>query len=156
MTHKHLGALGACSLLAACATLPPPGPDPTGPTGPVRTSTGDDCAIFAAIAREHYRFQENPAPPLWNPVRTEAGDVYRLTCDWSRFGLSFRETYDPDRPTPGRIQWVKFEEPRYHSRGATVITAIMHGPLAGMGYECEMVSGFAGWTVRECRNTWVS
>lgn len=139
--------------IAACAPLPPPGP---GPVGSVRTSTGDDCAIFAAIAREHYRMQENPPPPLWNPVRDDSGEVYRLTCDWARHGLSFREAYDPDRPVPGRVQWVKFEEPRYHSRGATVATSIMHGPLAGMGYECDMVSGFAGWTVRECRNTWIS
>jgi hypothetical protein len=25
-----------------------------------------------------------------------------------------------------------------------------------MGYECRVHSGFAGWTVGECRNTWVS
>ena len=154
MIHKHFAPLGACALLAACATVPPPAP---GPTGPVRTSTGDDCAIFAAIAREHYRFQENPPPPLWNPVESDDGGVYRLTCDWDRLGVPFHETYNPRSPSmPGRVQWVKFEEPRYHSRGATVVTGIMHGPLTGMGYECDMLSGFAGWTVRECRTTWIS
>ena len=33
---------------------------------------------------------------------------------------------------------------------------VLHGPLAGMGVECRVRSGFAGWTVGECRSTWVS
>ncbi len=150
-------AAAACVLLAGCATPPIPGPGP-GPDGPPEiAATGDDCAIFAAIAREHYRFHENPAPPVWNPVRLESGLRYHLTCDWDRLGVPIRGTYDPDSRAPrDGLQWVSFEQPRYHSRGATVATALVHGPLAGMGYECDMVSGFAGWTVRECRNTWIS
>ena len=30
------------------------------------------------------------------------------------------------------------------------------GPLAGMGYECRVYSGFNGWTAGECKNTWIS
>ena len=54
------------------------------------------------------------------------------------------------------MQWVSFRQPRYDGRGAVVETGILHGPLAGMGYECRVHSGFAGWTVGECRNTWIS
>lgn len=141
--------------LVACAPVPPPEP---GPGGSVRTSTADDCAIFGAIAIEHYRLRENPPPPLWNPVRSDSGEAYRLTCGWSRYGLSFPDTYDPESPVAGRVRWVKFEAPRYDGRGgATVATEIMHGPLAGMGYECDMVlTDWAGWTLDACRTTWVS
>ncbi len=37
-----------------------------------------------------------------------------------------------------------------------VTTEIMHGPLAGMGYECRLHSGVAGWTVDDCKVSWVS
>ena len=55
-----------------------------------------------------------------------------------------------------RLKWVSFQKPVYDGNGATVATEIMHGPLAGMGYECRVLSGFAGWTVGECKTSWVS
>ena len=66
------------------------------------------------------------------------------------------EIYHPDRRTSGRFSWVKFERPRYMGTRALVSTGILHGPLAGMGYECRVYSGFNGWTAGECRNTWIS
>lgn len=126
-----------------------------GVTGPV-ADNGNDCAVVAAIAREHYRFgADNVPPPLW----LVNDDGWTPRCDWSRHGFSFT-TYNPDAPGDPRerVRWVSFERPVYDGRGATVKTSIMHGPLAGMGYECRVISGFAGWTVPEgsCRNTWVS
>ena len=150
----------AFSTLAGCAApveptpLPQAGVDPTVVEHPPLTeSLGNDCAVIAAVAKEHYRFNETDNRPL--PIRFE-GD-YAPRCDWSRHGLAF-EPYDPDRPhQPGdRIQWVSFKQPRYDGRGAVIETGILHGPLAGMGYECRVHSGFAGWTVGECRNTWIS
>ncbi len=137
----------ATALLGACAT-PPSGPD-----SPPMAGNGDDCAVIAAIAKEHYRFNTTDNPPL--PIRFE-GD-YAPRCDWSRHGLAF-EPYDPDASGDPRerVRWVSFARPVYDSGGAVVETGIMHGPLAGMGYECRVRSGFAGWTVGECRNTWVS
>ena len=136
----------AALTLSACETLPEP-------DGPV-TGDGNDCAVIAAVAKEHYRFGTDNPPP---PIRFE-GD-YSPRCDWSRFGLAFTSD-DPDAPgdPSERVRWVSFERPVYDGRGATVATGIMHGPLAGMGYECRVISGFAGWTVPEgsCRNTWVS
>lgn len=134
--------------LSACATPMEPGPG-----GPPMAGGGDDCAVIAAVAKEHYRFNDaDNRPP---PVRFEGG--YAPRCDWSRYGLAF-EPYDPDRPGDPRerMRWVSFERPTYDGRGAVIGTGIMHGPLAGMGYECRVHSGFAGWTVGECRNTWVS
>lgn len=144
---RPVAALAAVSLaLSACAAAPMPGP------GPV-TGGGDDCAVIAAVAKEHYRFNTTDNPPL--PIRFE-GD-YAPRCQWSRYGLAF-EPYDPDRPGDPRerMRWVSFARPSYDGRGALIETGIMHGPLAGMGYECRLHSGFAGWTVGECRNTWIS
>lgn len=137
----------AALTLSACETMPEPG-------GPRVVDNGNDCAVIAAVAKEHYRFGPDN-PPL--PIRFE-GD-YHPRCDWSRYGLDFTE-YDPDAPGDPRerVRWVSFDRPVYDGRGATVATGILHGPLAGMGYECRVISGFAGWTVPEgsCRNTWVS
>ena len=55
-----------------------------------------------------------------------------------------------------RLKWVEFKQPRYDGQGALIETGIMHGPLAGIGYECRVRSGVAGWTVGECRTTWIS
>lgn len=139
----------AALTLSACETLPDDGgPDPV-------ADNGNDCAVIAAVAKEHYRFNttDNRPPPL----KFEEG--YSPRCDWSRYGLAFT-AYDPDAPGDPRerARWVSFDRPVYDGRGATVATGILHGPLAGMGYECRVISGFAGWTVPEgsCRNTWVS
>jgi hypothetical protein len=112
--------LASTALVGGCATPMAPAPD-----GPPMADNGNDCAVIAAIAKEHYRFNTTDNRPP--PIRFE-GD-FAPRCDWSRHGL-----------------------------GAVVETGIMHGPLAGMGYECRVISGFAGWTVPEgaCRNTWVS
>ena len=150
----------ATTALAACAATPMPEPMPgPGPEGGAEIrSTEQDCAVIAAVARQHYGYGGENAPlPLWNPVE-ENGATWRLTCDWSRYGLSFPRTYQPTPPRPGEgfKPWVKFERPRYTSRGATVATSYLMGPLAGAGQECELVSGVAGWTVRECRMMWIS
>lgn len=146
---RAFAALAAASLvLSACATPMEPGPG-----GPV-TGGGDDCAIIAAIAIGHYRFNTTDNPPP--PIRFE-GD-YAPRCDWSRYGLAF-QPFDPDAPGDPRerVRWVSFARP-VHDRGEAVVeTGILHGPLAGMGYECRVhYSDFAGWTVGECRNTWIS
>ena len=148
---RALTALAAATaLLSACATPLPPAPD-----GPPMADTGNDCAVIAAIAREHYRFNATDNRPL--PLRFE-GD-YAPRCDWGRYGLAF-QPWDPNAPGDPRerVRWVSFARPAYDGRGAVVATSIMHGPLAGMGYECRVISGFAGWTVPEgsCRSTWVS
>ena len=145
---RRVAALAVVSLLGACAT-----PAPSGPDVPPPSADSDDCAVIAAVAKEHYRFNSTDNRPL--PIRFE-GD-YAPRCQWSRYGLAF-QPYDPDAPGDPRerVRWVSFARPTYDGRGAVIETGIMHGPLAGMGYECRVHSGFAGWTVGECRNTWVS
>ena len=141
--------------LAAVLTLPLTGcATPEG--APPTTADGNDCAVIAAVARDHYRFNttDNLPPPLW---LDDEGSGWSPDCDWSRHGLSFPARFDPDdRPQPQRVQWVSFKQPRYDSSGAVIETGILHGPLAGMGYECRVYSGFNGWTAGECRNTWIS
>lgn len=138
-------------LVSACATSAP------SQGGPQSAGSGDDCAVIAAIGKEHFRFNttDNVPPPLWLDAD---GSNWAPRCDWSRYGLSFPTIHDPNRPTaPGeRVRWVQFKQPRYDGQGTLVEAAIMHGPLAGMGYECRVRSGFAGWTVQECKAGWVS
>lgn len=145
-------ALMATVATAACAS------DPAGPGAPSPSvDNGNDCAVIAAVAREHYKFNttDHLPPPLWLRDRDEA---WNPRCDWGRYGLSFPTTYVPtvNRHGPGRVQWVQFEKPVYDGRGATVTSGILFGPLAGNGIECRVVSGIAGWTVSECHDTWIS
>jgi hypothetical protein len=114
---------------------------------------GNDCAVMAAVAKEHYRFgPDNPPPPLRNMDDTG----WRPDCDWSAYGLAFT-AYSEQPAAPGqRMEWVEFKKPAYDSQGATIATGIVHGPLAGIGYECRVRSGVAGWTVGECKTAWVS
>ena len=150
---RELAPLLALVLAGCAAPAPPVSPAPDGTVGIPASELGDDCAVIAAVAKEHYRFNDTDNPPL--PIRFD-GD-YAPACDWSRHGLAF-EPHDPDRPGDPRerMRWVSFARPSYDGEGAVIETGIMHGPLAGMGYECRVHSGFAGWTVGECRNTWVS
>ena len=152
-------SLAAIAAVSGCAAPPPAGPPSTPEIvehPPLTESLGDDCAVIAAVARDHYRFNttDNRPPPLWLDGE---GTDWAPDCDWSRHGLSFPTTFDPDdRPAPQRVQWVSFKRPRYDGSGAVIETGILHGPLAGMGYECRVYSGFNGWTAGECRNTWIS
>ena len=150
--------LAPCLVLIATVATTACATGAAGPGGPPPSAdNGDDCAVIAAVAKEHYRFNatDRLPPPLW----LKDGDkAWNPQCDWSRYGLSFPRTYAPvvNRRGAERVQWVSFEKPVYDGRGATVTSGILHGPLAGMGVECRVVSGIAGWTVSECKNTWIS
>jgi len=118
-------------------------------------ASDNDCAVMTAVAKEHYKFSaDNPAPPLKG--MDEQG--WRPACDWSKQGLAFTDynTVPKDADPRKNTQWVQFSQPRYDGQGAVIDTSIMHGPLAGMGYECRVRSGVAGWTVSECKTAWVS
>lgn len=148
-----IAALVPTVALTACAA--PMEPTTGGP--PPMTQNGNDCAVIAAVAKEHYRFNDSDRlpPPLW---LDDEGSGWAPRCDWSSYGLRFPTTFHPDRrPQPQRVQWVSFKQPRYDGAVAVIESGILHGPLAGMGIECTVRSGFAGWTVEgQCRNTWIS
>jgi hypothetical protein len=108
----------------------------------------NDCAVIAAVAKEHYRVTEHTPPPLWLDA---SDDGWAPTCDWSRYGVSFPEIYREGGP-----RWLQFKRPRYDGQVATIEAGILHGPLAGMGVQCRLRSGVAGWAVERCDNTWIS
>lgn len=149
---RALPVLAAILVLAACGTAEPA---PAGGGAPM--ADGNDCAVIAAVAKEHYRFNttDNLPPPLWLDAE---GSDWAPRCDWSQYGLSFPSTFSPDRPQrPGdRVQWVSFKRPTYSGEGALVETGVLHGPLNGRGGTCRVISGFAGWTVVSCEDTWIS
>lgn len=119
-----------------------------------RETSGNDCAVIAAVAKEQYKFgPDNPALPL----KASSADGWTPRCDWAKYGLSFSDYKpDPSADPRERLKYVEFQKPSYDGKGATLNTAIMHGPLAGMGYSCHVVSGFAGWTVEQCKMAWIS
>ena len=151
MRVANLLVLGASALLVwACAATDFPDKQ----AASVEVSA-NDCAVMAAVAKEHYKFgPDNPPPPLKG--LGEPG--WRPQCDWSKHGLAFTDYNDVPQSTDARqrLKWVAFKQPRYDGHGALIETEIMHGPLAGMGYECRVHSGIAGWTVGECKTSWVS
>ena len=151
MRVANILVLGAAAVLVwACASTN------LSPTQPAATDlNGNDCAVIAAIAKEHYKFGPESPPP---PLKASGDAAWRPTCDFSASGFSFT-SYNAAAPAADpreRLKWVSFQKPVYDGNGATVATEIMHGPLAGMGYECRVLSGFAGWTVGECKTSWVS
>ncbi|QDH72051.1 hypothetical protein [Brevundimonas sp. M20] len=155
----RIAALSAALVaLAGCVSTPgEPGLPGLPGTQGEQAANQNDCAVIAAVAKGHYQFGAgNTPPPLW--LFSEGGD-WKPVCEWSRYGVSFPTTYDPNRPhQPGdRVQWVQFRKPVYDGRGATIEAGILHGPLAGMGVRCRVVSGIAGWTLAgQCENTWIS
>lgn len=140
--------IGALALVAEACTVAGGQTDQSRP----QAANGNDCAVVAAVAKEHYKFSDqNPAPPL-------KGAAMWKGCDWAKLGVSFTPYNDANPPSDPRhrLQYVEFQKPAYDGNGATINTSIMHGPLAGMGYSCKVVSGFAAWTVQGCKVAWVS
>lgn len=137
--------------LLAAATLVAQGCVANEPA-PVEVS-GNDCAVVAAVAKEHYKFgADNPALPL-----KASADGWKPSCDWAEYELSFTDY----APKPGddpreSLRYVDFQKPVYDGGGATIATSIMHGPLAGTGQICTLRSGIAGWTVTGCKMAWIS
>lgn len=144
----------AVSIVAACATGCMTGtPDPDGGLDPQARS--NDCAVILALAKEHYDFGPDNSPP---PLKPAGDDLWRPVCNTESAGFTFRPYADPPPGSDPRqtMQWVAFHKPVYDGQGAVVLTEIVHGPLAGIGYECRLHSGIAGWTVGECKTSWVS
>ena len=153
MRVANLLVMGAAAMLVwACAATE----FPDAPASPASVEvSGNDCAVMAAVAKEHYKFgPDNPPPPLKG-----LGDSgWRPQCNWAKYGLAFSDYNDvPQTGEPRQhLKWVAFKQPRYDGNGALLETEIMHGPLAGIGYECRLHSGIAGWVVGECKTSWVS
>ena len=146
----------AIALASACAAAPRAAEPPTSSSPPPPSQAmSNDCAVIAAIAKEHYRFgPDNPPPPL----RGAGDEAWTPQCNFESLGFTFAPYSDPLPNSDPRdhMKWVSFQQPVYDGRGALVQTEIVHGPLAGIGYECRVHSGIAGWTVGECKTGWVS
>jgi len=150
MRVANLIALGP--LASACAAVPPVADSQASPTA---KPVSNDCAIIAALAKEHCKFNPGNAPPRLKPGGDQGWTAH---CDFSAPGFSFGDYVQPMHGVDRRqsLEWVAFHKPVYGEGATRMLTEIMHGPLAGIGYECRRVSGFAGWTVGECKTSWVS
>ncbi|HEV7227717.1 hypothetical protein [Brevundimonas sp.] len=148
-----VACIGLAALtLGGCAT-------PAEPQTPT-SGDGDDCAVIAAVAKEHYGFNatDRPSLPLW----LNDGRGWAPRCDWSRHGLAVPQVYDPAATepepdgAPSGHRYVSFQKPSYDGQGAVIESSAMWGPWAGEGVRCRLRSGFAGWTVERCEQTWIS
>ena len=152
-----LSLVPAIALASACVATPAPEAVPASSAEPAPNPApmSNDCAVIAAIAKEHYKFSSDNPPP---PLRGAGDEAWTPRCNFESLGFTFTAYVDPAPDSDPRVhmRWVSFHQPVYDGRGAVVQTEIVHGPLAGMGYECRVHSGIAGWTVGECRISWVS
>jgi len=130
-----------------------PGSD--SPSAPVGKPLSNDCAAIAAIAKEHDRFGPENTPPPLKPARDEG---WEPRCDFSAHGFTFTDYAQPLHAANPRqsLKRVAFHKLARDGTAERVLTEIVHGPLAGIGYECRLLSGFAGWTAGECKTSWVS
>ena len=90
MRVANLIALGASALLAcACVATSPTSDSPSAPTS---KALSNDCAVVAALAKEHYKFgPDNAAPPL-----KPGGDEGRTPrCDFGAHGFTFTDYVQP-------------------------------------------------------------
>ncbi|MEZ5939144.1 MAG: hypothetical protein R3C52_13155 [Hyphomonadaceae bacterium] len=143
--------LVGAACLSACAGGPPQVSEPIrhvgldeAPAPPAIGLHDNDCAVIAAVAKQHYQFGPDTPPP---PLRGENG--YAPACDWKTFDLAFT-------PWTDGLRYVAFAMPVYDAEGATVETSIMHGPLAGTGYSCRLALSVDGWRVSACTQAWVN
>ena len=150
MRRRAVLATLPAALTASCVGL-----GATANDKPPVQAVSNDCAVILAIAKEHYRFGPDNLPP---PLKAGGDAQWRPNCPTESLGFAFTAYSDPLPGADPRtsLKWVAFQKPVYDGRGAVVHTEIMHGPLAGIGYECRLHSGIAGWTVGECRTGWVS
>jgi len=144
----NLIALGLLAGAAALAVADSPASART-------TTLSNDCAVIAAIAKEHRKLSPENAPP---PLKPGGDEGWRPRCDFSAPGIRFTDCWQPMPGSDPRqsLKCVAFQKPVCGGGGASVLTEIMHGPLAGIGYECRLISGFAGRTVGERKTSWVS
>jgi hypothetical protein len=144
----------AALALSACATAAPPS------SGANNVSDGRDCAVMTAILKQQYKVEPN------SRLHIQRGDPkaadqsgFRITCDFKAAGIPI-EDYDYSHQNTSREDfqgWISFAKPTYPRPTTAVIeTGYLIGPLAGAGQTCTVQSGVAGWTVNECKMSWVS
>ncbi len=93
--------------LAACGTTAGPGPVQS-----TQTADGNDCAVIAAVAKQHYQFGPNNVPPP-NADPMAVVPEYAGTCtvrveegrtQWFESGVhhnGFTTAWPPNKKTPG-------------------------------------------------------
>ena len=102
MRVANLIALGP--LASACAAVPLVADSQASPTA---KPVSNDCAIIAALAKKHCKFNPGNAPPRLKPGGDEGWTAH---CDFSALGFSFK---DYVQPMPGvdrrqSLEWVVF------------------------------------------------
>jgi hypothetical protein len=78
----------APGLLASAGAAAPAVTD--SPASARTTTLSNDCAVIAAIAKEHRKFGPESAPP---PVKPGGDEGWRPRCDFSALGIRFTNSW---------------------------------------------------------------
>ena len=136
---KTVLPLCAAVALSGCATTP-------ALDSQAAVGNGDDCAVVAAILREHFGF----GPSQQSEPLVFVEGLSEKTCSWAQHGLASPPFYDPETALWAPRYVVHISQPRYDGAGALVETGRRMGNRS-TSWQCRVHSGFAGWTVGECQ-----
>jgi hypothetical protein len=109
----------------------------------------DDCALIAAIARDHYKLARSDAP-----LRAKmAGEdlPWRPGCDFQGMGFNLVEVTGPEgvAATQGMGE-VGFHRPRYDDAGAEMRSSITRAPEPPVHVLCRLTRNDNIWSVASC------
>lgn len=150
-------AASAVMLVCACGTSKPAASDPPSP-GVSRAANGNDCAVMAAVARQHYGATRDDPPVRVTLDGDSAGERWLAACDWTALGVNYVLDEGPTTPPELlRMAHVSFHKPKYDGQGALVRTQISPPERtpspADPRFTCRVRSGVAGWTASDCKPT---
>lgn len=145
------GILLAATLSSAACS---PGPGEADEVATQQTGVSRDCEVLAAVATQHYRFNNTTNPPPALKLDPD-GTSWAPDCDWARYGLTFRH-HDAASTKPEDGRFVSFRPPIYETGKVTVETGIVLGPLDGRGGSCQLESTGGAWRVVRCDESWIS
>jgi len=109
----------------------------------------DDCALIAAVARDHYKFtRDEPPRRLW----LHGEDLpWRPGCDWQGLGLNLVEVSGPEgvAATAGMAE-VSFYRPQYDNTGVMMRTSLERASEASVRELCRLARADDAWSVASC------
>ncbi len=117
---------------------------------PVEVATvRDDCALIAAVAKQHYKLNASGSALRVHLNGEDA--AWAPGCDWKALGFNFVD--QPGNAAPegaANLAVVTFSRPRFDERGVDVRTSMQ--PVGGEpNYElCRLQGGGGAWSLDAC------
>jgi hypothetical protein len=128
-------------LTAACAHKAEPVPV-------VAISSINDCALIAAIGREHYKFAPTDAV---RRIKLNGEDLrWTPGCDWKALGFNLVDLPATGAASGPAMPQIEFHRPHYDSNGAEVRVVLEASPGAETKELCRVTPAGEAWQVAKC------